>query len=258
MSPSSRRGFTWGELIVVLVILVGLIALLLPATRSARGPARRVQCKNNLKQIGLALHNYHDVYGCFPPAITYGPDGKPWHSWRVLIMPQIVSSRFYQEYSFDEPWNGPRNRKLADRYDHAPEPYRCPSDDDIRPTNTSYLAVIGEGTMWPPDGVATLADAADGADRTLHVVEVSNSGVHWMEPADLRLDAMQFAVGPKPQPGIRGSHGGTDRWFRADDPWVAQAEFVDGSVRALSEETPPETVRSLLLRDDGGPAAAEY
>src|SRR5260370_743998 len=70
-----------------LVVCGGVvIALLLPQT-SSREPARRSQCKNNLKQIGLALHNYHDVYGSFPPAYFVDASGKPMHSWRVLILP---------------------------------------------------------------------------------------------------------------------------------------------------------------------------
>src|SRR5690242_8895528 len=78
------------------ILFAGLLCVAFAdAISLAREAARRSQCKNNLKQIGLALHNYHDTYGCFPPAITYGPDGKPWHSWRVIIMPYIECGSFY-------------------------------------------------------------------------------------------------------------------------------------------------------------------
>src|SRR5210317_160833 len=73
----SRKGFTLIELLVVIAIIAILIALLLPAVQSAREAARRAQCRNNLKQLGLAFHNYHDTYRSFPPGITsYGPKGQ--------------------------------------------------------------------------------------------------------------------------------------------------------------------------------------
>jgi Protein of unknown function (DUF1559) len=252
-APLRRRkrfAFTWTELFVVLVIVGVLIALLLPAVQQDRSP-RRNPCRNNLKQIGLALHNYHDVYGSFPPAITYGPDGKPWHSWRTLLLPFLERQDRYARYRMDEPWNGPRNRELA-REIGSLSLFRCHADPDASPGTTSYLAVIGEGTMWPPNGSLTLGDASDGSDRTVHLVEVAASGVQWMEPRDLRLERMTFEVGAKQGVGLRG-HGGTGRWFREDDPAVAHVLLLDGSVPVVSSETAPETLRSLLLRNDGGP-----
>lgn len=255
-STSARRS---NSRIVTLAGTAGLIALLivliLPAFNQSRSSPRS-PCRNNIKQIGLALHNYHDTYGSFPPAVVYGHDGRPWHSWRTLLLPYLEQGDLYARYRFDEPWDGPNNRRIAAETEILPI-YRCPSEPDPSSTSTSYLAVVGAGTMWPPGGTTTLDDATDGADRTLHVVEVSDSGVHWMEPVDLRLDAMAFAIGPRNRPGIRSGHGGTDRWFQADDPWVASVEFVDGSVRTLGDDLSEKTVKSLLLRDDGGPADDE-
>ena len=77
-----------------------VIALMLPAQRRAREPARRSQCKNNLKQIGLALHNYHETYGAFPPAYTVDADGKRLHSWRTLILPYLDQAPLYDKIDF--------------------------------------------------------------------------------------------------------------------------------------------------------------
>jgi hypothetical protein len=99
-------------LLVVIAIIAVLIAFLLPAVRSARGAAYRSHCSSNLKQIALALHNYHDTFGAFPPAYVADESGKPMHSWRVLILPFLESSPLYDKYRFDEPWDGPNNRQL--------------------------------------------------------------------------------------------------------------------------------------------------
>ena len=104
-------GFTLIELLVVIAIIAILIALLLPAVQQAREAARRTQCKNNLKQIGIALHNYHDTHSCLPPMKIWangidcpgGPDGWTntggW-SWRVMILPFVEQSTMYNQINF--------------------------------------------------------------------------------------------------------------------------------------------------------------
>ena len=247
--PSAmRRVLTWLAVLLAMAAFGGMVTR---GVGLAREAARFTHCRTNLKQIELALHNYHDTHGCFPPAVIYGPDGKPWHSWRVLIRPFLEASPFYSRYRFDEPWDGPNNRRLREEYDGYTERFgsvlHCPSDESDG-THTSYLAVIGEGTMWPQDGTATLADAADGTESVIQVVEVSGSGVHWMEPKDLRLDAMSFRLNSADD-AIRSGHVGAG-WLR-DGPLRANVAFTDGSVRPLDADTRPETIRSLLLRDDG-------
>ena len=119
MSLSRRRGFTLIELLVVIAIIAVLIALLLPAVQQAREAARRSQCKNNLKQIGLALHNYHDTFNRFPCpfGITgYAPSGgERWgHSQWVSLLPYMDQAPLYNQWNFlaaDEGWTG--NQTLA-------------------------------------------------------------------------------------------------------------------------------------------------
>ena len=101
MSIKKRnRGFTLIELLVVIAIIAILIALLLPAVQQAREAARRTQCKNNLKQFGLAIHNYHDVFSVFPGNITESPNAFRNASWLTMILPYIEQSTAYQQMVF--------------------------------------------------------------------------------------------------------------------------------------------------------------
>src|SRR5690606_27248796 len=108
-----RPGFTLIELLVVIAIIAILIALLLPAVQQAREAARRSQCKNNLKQMGLALHNYHDVAGQFPPALTHAGDVATWPAALnitfnqsttgfTLLLPYLDQAPLYNQYNFNE------------------------------------------------------------------------------------------------------------------------------------------------------------
>jgi prepilin-type N-terminal cleavage/methylation domain-containing protein/prepilin-type processing-associated H-X9-DG protein len=123
-----RTGFTLVELLVVIAIIGVLVALLLPAVQSAREAARRMQCTNNLKQLGLALHNFHDVNKIFPPAIDQlatspsTASSSIWKaSWVPFILPYIEQQALFQQYRFDRNWtdaatndraNGPIKQNL--------------------------------------------------------------------------------------------------------------------------------------------------
>lgn len=159
-----RPGFTLIELLVVIAIIAVLIALLLPAVQQAREAARRSQCKNNLKQIGLALHNYHDVHKTFPAGgVTLGPCcGTPSYiTWTISILPFIDQDPLYEKYNANVPNEDPANAFV--RVQNVPV-YNCPSDVNagkvMRPESgpgsgldyrmSSYRAVSGraDGTGW--------------------------------------------------------------------------------------------------------------
>ena len=119
--PRKPTSSTSTVVIVILVFMVAgllgcggiLVALLLPAVSAAREAARRTQCMNHLKQVALALHNYHDVFQAFPPAYTVDEDGKPLHSWRTLILPYLEQAALYEQIDLSKPWDAPENRHLA-------------------------------------------------------------------------------------------------------------------------------------------------
>ena len=109
---SLRRMFWW---FVWISALLALGTWLASSVQEAREAARQCSCIGHRAGIYLALLNYHDTHGHFPPAYVLGPDGKRWHSWRALILPYLDED-LGRRYRFDEPWNGPNNRKLANTF----------------------------------------------------------------------------------------------------------------------------------------------
>jgi len=130
-----KRGFTLIELLVVIAIIAILIALLLPAVQQAREAARRSQCKNNLKQMGLATHNYHDAHNVFP--ISHGDTGNSF-GWRALVLPYIDQAPLYNKIDFEGNIVDAGNLVVAQTYVPV---YRCPSDPT--PNNVS-----GGNQVW--------------------------------------------------------------------------------------------------------------
>ncbi len=135
----SRIGFTLVELLVVIAIIGVLVALLLPAVQAAREAARRMQCSNNLKQMGLAFHNYHDANKKLPPAQDYGttsssPGTRPGWAWSAFIMPYIEGNAAFQQIDFDDfLFNGNHPEVVANPVAFA----LCPSDE-IEPVRTHF------------------------------------------------------------------------------------------------------------------------
>jgi hypothetical protein len=181
----------------------------------------------------LAVVNYEDSKGHFPPAFVNGPDGKPWHSWRVLILPYIEGDAIYKQYKFDEPWDGPNNKKLTDQ---MPKLFAF-HDTKLPTTTTNYLAVVGRDTMWPGATPRKRGELKDGAPTTILIVENQGLGVHWMEPRDLAFETMNFQL---------DTPDGISSWYK--NPAVVTA---DDTVRRLSKTMKPETLKAALTVNGG-------
>jgi hypothetical protein len=219
--------------------VVSSCSLLVPVIHfpHPHSPNHRGTCHMNLKQIALALHNYHDTYGSFPPAYIADTSGRPMHSWRVLLLPFLEQQALYDQYRFDEPWDGPNNRQLAA---YMPRVFCCPSDPGANPDLplTSYLAVVGPETAWPDEKACEFRDIKDGTSNTLLVVESHGSGIHWMEPRDLHTGQMAREINPSHGQGICSCHGA-----KRD---LAQVALADGSVHVLFNDLTREEVETLL------------
>lgn len=182
----------------------------------------------------MAVANYESTYGNLPPAYVLGPDGEPWHSWRVLILPYIEEQKLFEEYRFDEPWDGPHNRTLAAR---MPKIFRFHNRTEPGQTTTNYLAVVGPHTMWPGVDGRKYADVTDGTANTVLIVENRGLGVNWMEPRDL-----DFATLPL---DFNHPHG-VSSWYKT--PAVSMA---DGSVRTFPRGSDPLALRAALTASGG-------
>ncbi|WP_437226849.1 DUF1559 domain-containing protein [Planctomicrobium sp. SH661] len=271
MKKSKNRGFTLIELLVVIAIIAVLIALLLPAVQQAREAARRSQCKNNLKQLGLAIHNYHDTYNAFPAAAF----GVFRHSWAMAILPYLEQAAVYNRMNFDTGStgypDGPNGSLLAG---FAPAVIRCPSssasiintrtDQPYRFGTTSYIGIMGASTgpadatdptgrgrcvagnqgyscsngMLVPNFSAKMRDATDGLSMTLLLGEASGWGKGASgEQVDIRSSSVWGAWGGSGADTIPPTSSGSYRWDNY--PWsrnVTAIRYPVGRIDETSED----------------------
>lgn len=213
---------------------------LIPVRSRAREAASRSQCLNNLKQIGLGLLNYQDMYGGLPPVRHRDGQGQPLYSWRVLLLPFVEQGRLFQQYDCREPWNGPNNGKLAGvRLDI----YRCPSDQGGPQGMTNYVAVLG------PDGNWLQADDREKeASNPVRIIERCDVQIGWAEPREVSLDEI-CSSSPSQPAAISSKHSVDGEFFYHAEEVGANALFADGRVRLIPPGVPEEVFRAALLGD---------
>lgn len=185
---AQRKRYSWKMPLINFGCIVGilfcLVALLLPATRTPRTASQRSQCRNSLKQIGLALINYADDFGQFPPAYTVDSSGNRLHSWRTLILPYLDQQTLYNSIDLSKPWNDPVNQVAATT--RLPF-YECPTTK-LTDGRTPYLACVGPELAFLPETCRKVGDFTDGRSNTVLVMEVNRElAVHWMAPVDLDM-----------------------------------------------------------------------
>lgn len=211
-NPRAKRGFTLIELLVVIAIIAILISLLLPAVQQAREAARRTQCKNNLKQIGLALHNYHDVHLTFAPgyiarAINQSDPATaetgPGFAWGTLILPYLDQQNVFSQIDFNLDAIDPANLILGEQVlnqflcptDPSPKTFDLPSGTTLGASN--YVGIFGYGNVSMAAGNGNgvfyrnssirIGDISDGTSTTICVGERMHE--HDNVPALTKVDS---------------------------------------------------------------------
>lgn len=218
---------------LVLWVLALLVILFVPAVR--RGDASpRLQCKNNLKQIALAMHNYHDEHGHFPPAYTVDDQGRRLHSWRTLILPYMEQAELFAKIDITKPWSHPSNSEARAM---CPDAFRCETVE-LPAAYTSYKAVIGPDAAFPENGgTRCIDDFIDGTSVTLLVIETTpDHAVHWMNPHD--DDAIRFLEFLHLQSPTAHTGG-------------VQSALADGSVHYLSFDLNASIIKALTTHAGG-------
>jgi hypothetical protein len=199
----------------------------------ARGAASEVSSANNIKQMTLAMHNYHDTMGKLPAAAIVDKDDKPLLSWRVAILPYVEQTQLYDKFHLDEPWDSEHNKKLIE---NMPKIYEMPAADGKapeKPNTTHYRVFHGKGAAFEGTTGNNLAAFTDGTSNTILIVEAEDA-VPWTKPDELPFDPKKDL----PKLGLKGA----EKFY---------AGFADGSVHRLGKKIDKDVLKALITRNGG-------
>src|SRR5579883_1704063 len=214
--------------------------VLLPAVQKVREAAARSQSQNNLKNIALALHNYHDVNGTFPPAAICDKKGRKLLSWRVAILPYVEQNALYQQFKLDEPWDSEHNKKWSEVVVKVYSDPRAPAP---AANMTYYKVFVGNGAMFDKVTGTRIAQLADGTSNTIMTV-AGGDPVPWAKPDDIDFDPDKNLL-----PDLARPFGGE-----------LLIGMADGSVRLFPTQPLPERERILkmLITRAGGEVVPNF
>ena len=207
-----------------------LLALLLPAVQSAREAARTAQSSNNLKQIGLALHNYHDVFATFPPGGIFDENDRGHHGWQTSLLPYVDQAPLYNQIDFNRPWDETAN---APHFRQRVPVYLNPNVSEFQSIEGYALShYAGNSHVFNKNTKMPMREVTDGASNTMLAGEAAGDYKPWGHPENWRDPT---AVGINAGPSSFGRPSG-DR---------AVILMMDGSTRTISGTIAPEVLEAI-------------
>jgi len=216
----------WLLSLFVVATAAGATALVACGVSKARHTLTLIQTQNDLKWIGLALHQYHDKHGHFPPAVVYDENAEAMHSWRSLIQPNLAATAEtgddYSAYDLRQRWNSLANTNATSRHRFGNHPYQ-------------FLAVVGPHTAWGSNGARKIADFSDGTSNTILVIAIRGSDIGWNEPRDAIFNGSTLVLG-------------TNQMQLSHDAFVLTA---DGAVRYCAAGIPRDILVPMITADVG-------
>jgi Protein of unknown function (DUF1559) len=187
-------------------------------------------CSDNLRPITLAMLLYEREHGVLPPAYTVDAEGKPLHSWRVVLLPYLGEEELYAKLRLDEPWDSEHNRRF---HEIAVGFYQCPTAE-LSLGQTTYSVIVGKTTAFGgPEG-----KALDGFGVNLMLVTEREQSVCWMDPGSELSEAVAVEGINCREPGVHG--------IESHHPGGVQAGFRSGGVRFISETIDRAVLQGLL------------
>ncbi|MEO8270528.1 MAG: DUF1559 domain-containing protein [Aureliella sp.] len=252
---NQMKHFGTRTLLIVTAIVAGICGIMIPAIQAARNAAMEMSCRNQVKQVGLALLNFESAYKRLPIAIERTDDGRLWRSWRSYVYPTFMEQRPLI-YDASTAWDSTSNIRLIDgtpipmptgkaggttvlrSLDRVPWSFSCPSCKDQDGVN--YVVVTGDGTAFQKTKPIKLADITDGLENTILVVESVTCTPDWTEPRDLDIETMDFKINSRDNPSISSFH-----------PSGANVCFADMGVFLLTPNVTESELKAMLTISGG-------
>jgi hypothetical protein len=212
----------------VLVCCGGAFFLYRVGTAQMQVTQQRLVSQNNLKQIGLALHNYHDTHGSFPPAVVTDDNGTPLYSGRVLLLPFLEEGSVYQRFDKSKAWDSPENITLSQTPIAV---FQDRANKTGTATRSDYVFATGAGTIFDGSKSVDFGQVTDGLSNTVLVIGTTSGPANWAAPTDWSIDSGTVPASAHP-----------DKLLLL---------YGDGSVRMMKPQYFRENMRALTSKSGG-------